>query len=394
MTFDYHEILIFISVMLFIGVVLNKTAQRLGVPGLLIYLTIGIFIGNGGSFDFVYDFPEFTLTFSQLALSLIIFIGGLQTDFRNIRPVLAEGISLSTVAVVGSACLVGVFAHAFFDVTLSEGILLGAVISATDAAAVFSVIAKRKLKLKLHSAETLEFESGTNDPMALFLTLTITHFLAGGELTVGSLLLGLVLEMCIGAAAGLLVGVLAMWLIKKVKLEDRGLYPILLLSLALFLVGVVPLIHGNLLLAMYMAGIYIGSKEYKSERMTVAFFEGLSWMMELGLFVLLGLQVFPGEMKAYVWMSIPIALFLMVVARPASVLLATLPFKGGIKKKLFVSWAGLRGATPIAFALIPVIEGIPKADLIFNCVFVIVIFSVVIQMTTLVWVARKLKLTE
>ncbi|WP_196894222.1 potassium/proton antiporter [Aureivirga marina] len=394
MELNFSNILTITGVLLFIGVIINKPSRRYGIPGLILYLLLGFFIGNGGTYDFVFDYPEFAQQYSTIAISLIIYIGGLETRFSKIKPVLVQGITLSTFGVLLTAFAVGFFAYYFVGLTLLEGILLGSVLSSTDAAAVFSIFESKKLKLKENVAETLELESGTNDPVAYFMTIALTTILLGGDLNPVDLTVSFLKEVVVALAIGFAIGRFVVFVYNKLNLETRGLYPILLLSTAIFLIGIVPSIGGNLLLAMYIAGITIGNGGIKYKQISYQFFDSISWLMEISLFTILGLQIFPSDLIPELDNSLLITLFLVFIGRPIVVAILLMFQRSSFKKILFVSWVGLRGATPIVFGLIPLTAQVEHSDLIFNSVFIIVVFSLLIQGTTIGWVARKLNLEE
>ncbi|MBO9638762.1 MAG: potassium/proton antiporter [Siphonobacter aquaeclarae] len=395
MTLSAPLITMLIGCFLFAGVLLTKSSRRFGVPGLVLYLALGIFIGNGRMpYDFVYDYPEFTLSCSNLALALILFIGGLETSYAHLKPIMGRGLALSTVGVILTAGLVAVFVHLVFGFSYVEGLLIGSVLSSTDAAAVFSILESRQLKLREHISETLELESGTNDPMAFFLTTMFTGLLVDPSSGLADWGVLFFKEMAIGLAAGLLLGAGIVWVLSRASLTSKGMYPVLLLSIVSFGIGLVTYFHGNVLLAMYVAGVVTGTRKDSLHGWgeTYLFFKSISWLMEIGLFIVLGLQVFPHSIWPYVPQALLISLFLILVARPVGVFLSLSPFRTSFRKKVFVSWVGLRGATPIVFSLIPLIARVSVADVLFNTVFAVVLISVMVQGTTLGWLAGKLRL--
>lgn len=396
MTLTFPLICLLLGFFLFFGIILTKSSHRLGVPSLVIYLALGIFLGNGGPFDFIYDYPEFTHSFSNLALAIILFIGGLETDFRHIKPVLGRGLVLSTVGVLLTAGSVALFLHVAFGIRYLEGFLIGSVLSSTDAAAVFSILNSKGLRLKENISQTLELESGTNDPMAFFLTTMFTSMLHEPEIHIGPWLWLFVKEMSIGFLAGGALGLATSLILQRLQLVNRGMYPVLILATILIGIGALMMWHGNVLLGMYVTGMVISSHREKwlGRKETYLFFESISWLMEISLFVLLGLQVFPRNMVAYLPQALIVCLFLILIARPLSVFVSLAPFKASLQKKVFVSWVGLRGATPIVFSLIPLIARVRVADVIFNIVFAVVLISVLLQGTTLGWLANKLGLNE
>jgi len=308
--------------------------------------------------------------------------------------VLWQATSLSTAGVLICSMLVGLFGWLFLDLSWLEGWLLGAVISATDAAAVFSILESKKLRLREHISETLEMESGTNDPMAYFLTIVLTGLLTGSGKSWGWIAGHFALSISIGLCLGFGLGLFGLFVTRHLKLDIKGLYPLVLLCTALIGMGVVDYCEANLLLTMYIAGITIGSGHLPYRSYSINFFESISWLMEISLFIILGLQVFPHAMLPHLPMGIAVAFFLMLVARPVSVVLSLYPFGVSRRKNAFISWVGLRGATPIVFSLVPLAAHVRHSDLIFNTVFTIVILSVMVQGTTLGWLARQLNIME
>lgn len=394
MELDFYNILWISGLLLLIGIILNKPSKRFGVPGLVLYLSLGIFLGNGGKYDFVFDYPEFTLRYSEFALSMIIFIGGLETNLSRFRPIFLEGVSLSTIGVLSCSLLVGLFGWLFLDLSWLEAWLLGAIVSSTDAAAVFSILQSNKLRLKQGITEVLELESGTNDPMAYFLTISLTASILGSDVSwiefSGQFILGII----VGVASGYVLGRIALLISEHLNLDIKGLYPLILVGIALITFGLSANIHANLLLAMYCAGITVGNGNLQYRTYSINFFESISWLMEISMFVILGLQVYPHEMVSNWPVAVAVALFLMLVARPSSVFLSLYPMKVSRNKSLFISWIGLRGATPIVFSLVPLAANVRHSELIFNAVFIIVISSILLQGTTMHWLARRLKLLE
>lgn len=391
---NYYTILILTGALLFIGIILTKPSSRYGIPALILYLLVGLSIGNGGVYDFVYDYPQFTERYSILSISIIIFVGGLGTKLEWIKPVLKEGIALSSIGVIVSASIIALFSVYIFKTTFFEGLLLGTVLSSTDAAAVFSIFQSKELKLKENISETLELESGTNDPLAYFMTISLTAFLAGEDVRLGGVLLDFFVGIFVALIFGYFAGKFIVFVIRKINLENRGLYPILLLALVIFSMGFLPLVKGNLLLAMYVLGITVGNHPRVSRKIYYPFFESISWIMEISLFLLLGLQFFPSEIYPYLDEAFLITLFMLFIARPSAVFLLYLFSKASIRKRIFISWVGLRGATPVVFGFIPLSAGVEFSSVILNVVLVVVIVSVMVQGSTLGWLARKLELNK
>ncbi|MCB0633074.1 MAG: cation:proton antiporter, partial [Lewinella sp.] len=336
MTLTFNFIFLLAGLLLFVGVLVNKPSTRYGIPGLILYLSIGLFIGNGGEYDFVFNYPEHASIYSNVAISLIIFIGGLQTDFKRIRPILKEGIALSTIGVLLTTAVIGLACYYLFGLPLLEGILIGTVLSATDAAAVFSILETKKLKLREHISEVLELESGTNDPMAYFLTISLTSLLLGEQVSLPAFLIDFLWGIFIAVIAGFGIGRFTIWVINHIRLDNPGLYQIMILAAVLFMVGLLPLIHGNLLLAMYISGVTVGNHPFTNKESALEFFKSISWIMEISLFILLGLQVFPSELLPHIGSALIVTAVLILLARPLSVFFIYLFMKASWQKKVFI----------------------------------------------------------
>ncbi len=390
MFIEAGNILLIGSLLLLISVIAGKTTNRLGVPTLIFFLIVGVLAGSEGIGGIHFDNAALAQFIGITALNFILFSGGLDTNWQTIKPVLWRGIALSTLGVFLTALSVGAFVHYIFDFTLMEGMLLGAIVSATDAAAVFSILRNKGIGLKGYLRPVLELESGSNDPMAYFLTISLTSIVATGSTNLGELIPAFFKEFILGGAIGVLMGKASIWLINHIKLETEGLYPVLTLGLAMFTYSVTHAIGGNGFLAIYLCAIIMGNSNMVHKRSLIKFYDGQAWLMQIILFLTLGLLVFPSRIVPLIGMGLLISAFLIFVARPIGVFASLSFFKSNIRSKLFVSWVGLRGSVPIVFATYPLLAGIPKADLIFNLVFFISITSVVLQGTTLAYVARLL----
>jgi potassium/hydrogen antiporter len=388
MSIEAGNILLIGSVLLLISVIAGRTTSRLGVPTLIFFLIVGVLAGSEGIGGIHFDDPQIAQFIGIVALNFILFSGGLDTHWKTIKPVLWRGVALSTIGVLMTALSVGFFVHFVFGFTLLEGLLLGSIVSATDAAAVFSILRSQGIGLKGYLRPVLELESGSNDPMAYFLTITLTSIIASGNADIAVLIPEFLKEFILGGALGLLMGKASVWLINKINLESEGLYPVLTLGLAMFTYAATHAIGGNGFLAIYLCAIIIGNSNMVHRRSLIKFYDGQAWIMQIVLFLTLGLLVFPSRILPLVGMGLLISGFLIFVARPIGVFASLSFFKSNIRSKLFVSWVGLRGGVPIVFATYPLIAGIPKAELIFNLVFFISISSVLLQGTTLAHVAR------
>lgn len=396
MPLNYPYILLAAGIFIILNLIASRFAARFGTPTLLATLALGMAFGNGGNLDFEYNYPSLTLRISEIALCIIIFTGGFESNWKSFRPILWKGISLATLGVVVTMFVVGALAHWLLAWPWLQSLLLGAVVSATDAAAVFSIMENTSLKLKSGVRELLEFESGVNDPMAFFLTITLTAMCLtnGHQASVFRLSVDFVQTMAVGLGTGLLAGKFIHFIVGKVPLK-RGQFPIILLAWVLILYAVNSILGGSVFLAVYASGLVLGNSPWIHREININFFESLSWLMETSLFLILGLQVYVNDLRNFVWEGLLLALMLLFVARPIGVGVSLAWAKGvAWREKMFYAWVGLRGATPIVFALIPVVNKVPDAAKIFNICFVIVIASILVQGTTVVWAARAARLNR
>jgi len=384
-------ILAIVGLLLISSVLVSKVSDRFGVPALLLFLLLGMLAGSDGPGGIYFDDPALTQFIGVIALVFILFSGGLDTDWQTIRPILKQGITLATLGVVVTAMLVGLFAQWVLGFSLLEGLLLGAIVSSTDAAAVMSVLRSKGINLKGRLKPLLELESGSNDPMAVFLTVGLIEVLTQ-QISSPVVLIGqLVLQMVLGALLGYGLGRAMVWIVNRVKLGYDGLYPVLMLALVLLVFGVTSIVGGNGFLAVYLAGIVVGNNEFIHKRSLLRFHDGLAWLMQIAMFLTLGLLVFPSQLLPVIGVGILIALWLMFVARPLAVFASLIGSKMAAREKTLISWVGLRGAVPIILATYPRVAGLPSAPLIFNIVFFVVLASVLLQGTTIPRVARWLR---
>jgi potassium/hydrogen antiporter len=393
MTYSTENIILIGSILLIASMIASKTSFKLGVPVLIFFLGIGILAGSEGIGGIEFDDPKIAQVLGITALNFILFSGGMDTKWESIRPILWRGISLSTIGVLLTAGIIGTVVYFFTDFSLVEGLLLGSIVSATDAAAVFSILRTRNIGLKGNIRPLLELESGSNDPMAYILTITFTYLLAHGDATVTKLILKFVQEMVVGGILGLVLGKLMTFTMNKVALETEGLYPVLVMAMIFFTFAVTDMAGGNGFLAVYLSALVFGNSNFLHKKSIIRFYDGQAWLMQIVMFLALGLQVFPTRLAPIAGIGILISLVVMFVARPLAVLISLSFFKMKFREKLFVSWVGLRGAVPIVFATYPLIAGLSKADLIFHLVFFISVSSVLLQGYTLPIVAKWLKVT-
>jgi cell volume regulation protein A len=303
-----------------------------------------------------------------------------------------QGLSLATIGVLLTAGLVGLFCAWVLHIPWTEGLLLGAIVSSTDAAAVFSVLRSQRIGLKGNTTALLEFESGSNDPMAVFLTTAILALLTDPQSSVAGMVLVFVLQMFVGAAIGYGLGRATIWALNRLKLESDGLYPVLTVASVLLIYSVAALCKGSGFLAVYIAGMLMSSDDFIHKRSLARFHDAAAWLMQIVMFLVLGLLVFPSRLMPVAGAAVLISAFLIVIARPVAVLASLAAARLRFRQKLFISWVGLRGAVPIVLATFPYLAGLPRADLYFNVVFFIVLTSILVQGTTLAPVARLLRL--
>lgn len=385
MTIDNLTLLL--GLLLLVGVITAKFSTRLGVPSLILFIIVGMVLNT----YFFFDNAPITQFIGTLALIIILFEGGLQTKWGNVRKVYKPALSLATIGVVATTVSIGVAAKYILDVSWLEGMLFGAIVGSTDAAAVFSVLGNKNIKPKISS--TLEAESGSNDPMAIFLTVAFLQLIQFPGLNPASLILSFFWQMGMGLILGLVLGYASVWIINRINLDSSGLYPVLSISLAIFTYAFTSILDASGLLAVYIMAIVVGNKELTYRHSIVRFNEGFAWMMQIVMFILLGLLVFPQHLPGIAWQGIALAVLLIVVARPLGVYLSLALAKNfTVKEKFFISWAGLKGAVPIVLATYPMVAGIENNEVIFNVVFFVVLLSALIQGTTISPLANYLKL--
>ena len=374
-----------------LGVVASKVSTRLGVPALLLFLILGMLAGSEGVGGIHFDDFELAQNVGVVALAVILFAGGLDTEWSTVRPVVGRGILLATLGVLMTASVAGAFAAWILGVSLTAGLLLGAIISSTDAAAVFSVLRSRSVGLKGELRPLLELESGSNDPMAVFLTLAFLELLTDDTTAVIDLVPVFVAQMAVGGVIGFVVAKGAVVAINRVRLEYEGLYPVLLVALVLLIYGVTATLGGSGFLAVYVAGLLMGNARFLHKKSLVRFADGLAWLMQIAMFLVLGLLVFPSDVASVAGRALLVSLVLIFLARPLATGTLLLLTRLGVRETAMVSWVGLRGAVPIILATFPLVEGVPQGDLIFNVVFFTVLTSVLLQGTTIPLAARWLR---
>lgn len=388
MNLTTENIVLIGSVLLLLSVLAGKTSYKFGVPTLILFLLVGILAGSEGIGKIAFNNPGTAQFIGIISLNYILFSGGLDTNWTSIKPILGQGISLSTVGVLLTAILLGLFVWYVTDFTFFESMLLGSIVSSTDAAAVFSILRSKSLALKDKLRPTLELESGSNDPMAYVLTLAFLGLVLNPDLSPVNLAITFFQQMTFGFLLGIGFGWFTKTVINKINLGFEGLYPVLVISLMFITFSFTNLLGGNGFLAVYLCAVYLGNQELIHKKTILKMFDGLAWLMQIVLFLTLGLLVNPSEIIPFLGVGILISLFLIIVARPVSVFIALLPFKMSSRRRWYISWVGLRGAVPIVFATYPLIAGIEKAHIIFNIVFFVSLTSVLIQGTTLTIFAK------
>ncbi len=388
MNITTENILLIGSILLFISIIVGKTSYRFGVPTLLLFLGIGMLAGTDGIGGIHFDNPKIAQFIGIVSLNFILFSGGLDTDWKTVKPILKEGIVLSTLGVLLTALTLGTFVFYVTDFTIYESMLLGSIVSSTDAAAVFSILRSKSLALKKNIRPTLELESGSNDPMAYVLTIAFLTLVVNQDQSFVSIIPMFFQQMIVGALAGFLFGKVSKLIINRIKLGFEGLYPVLVIALMFVTFSATDFVGGNGFLAIYICAVYLGNQNLIHKKSILKMYDGLAWLMQIVLFLTLGLLVFPSQIMPFIGIGLLISLFLILIARPISVFLSLMFFKMKLRRRFYISWVGLRGAVPIVFATYPLLAGIEKANMIFNVVFFISVTSVLIQGTSLSVVAK------
>ncbi|MCC6146659.1 MAG: potassium/proton antiporter [Anaerolineaceae bacterium] len=382
--------LIVAAIFLILSVAASKLSDRFGIPALLFFLVLGMLAGSDGPGGVYFDNSNLAQNIGVIALIVILFSGGLDTDFESIRPIYKESITLATLGVLLTALITGGIAHLTLNFGWLESILLGAIVSSTDAAAVFSILRSKGLHLKGNLRPTLELESGSNDPMAVFLTIGLISLITHPEKSALSLVSLFALQMIIGAGVGYVFGKLTLFLINRLKLGYEGLYPVLSMGTIFLAFGLASIVNGSGFLAVYILGLMMSREEFLHKHSLLRFYDGLAWLMQIIMFLTLGLLVYPSRVAAVALPSLALSLALIFLIRPLSVFISLVFSKFSLREKGFISWVGLRGAVPVILATYPKLAGIPQSDFIFNVVFFVVITSVLFQGISLPFVAKLL----
>lgn len=400
MLFDAENILLIGSILFFSSILISKTGYRFGIPTLLLFLIVGMLFGSDG-LGLQFDSASDAQFIGMLALSIILFSGGMDTKLQDIRPVMTQGILLSTAGVLLTTLLTGVFI--FFtsqwnetniELTLLTSLLLASTMSSTDSASVFNLLRSQRMELKQNLRPMLELESGSNDPMAYMLTIALIQIIASGsEFNLSLIAKDLIVQFFFGGVIGYALGRFSVWLINRIGLSNSSLYPILLLSIVFITFTITDRLKGNGYLAVYIAGAVVGNSKLVFRKEITTFMGGLTWLFQIIMFLTLGLLVNPHEMLDVAGVALLIGIFMILVARPISVFLCLLPFRNLTNRaRLFISWVGLRGAVPIIFATYPVLAKIEGSQQLFNIVFFITLLSLLLQGMTISRIARWLHL--
>lgn len=384
----FDQLMLVSAVLLLLSIVAWLVSSRLGIPALLFFLAIGMLAGSDGPGGIYFDNVFVAQSIGVVALAFILFAGGLDTDWKVVRPALGGALSLSTIGVLLTAIVVALFAMLLLHISFLQGMLLGAIISATDAAAVFSVLGARKLHLKGILIPLLELESGSNDPMAVFLTIGLIQLLTQPQQSFLNVIVLFIQQMGIGAISGLVLGWASLQLIKRLHLEVVSLYPVLTIALVLFTYGLTATLGGSGFLAVYLMGLIVGNSSIQRVNRIARFHDAIAWLMQIAMFLILGLLVFPSHLPTVAVNGLLITGVAIFIARPVSVLISLLPVKISLREKLFISWVGLRGAVPIVLATFPLLANVPQAMALFDLTFFVVLVSVLLQGTTVPLVAK------
>lgn len=398
MILDTENIVLIGSILLFVSIIASKFSSKLGTPTLLLFLVVGMIFGSDGV-GIQFDSPAVAQFIGMIALSIILFSGGMDTKTDDIKPVAFEGVTLATIGVLLTAGITGAIIYYIaqfigINFTFLESLLLASIMSSTDSASVFSIFSTKKQGLKENLRPLLELESGSNDPMAYILTIVLIGMISSGDMDLGEAVLKFFTQMIVGALSGYLLGRLSVISINRINLKNKSLYSILLLALVFFVFAFTDFIGGNGYLAVYIAGLVVGNNKIYNKRTLVSFFDGVAWLFQIVMFLTLGLLVNPHELWDVTLFGIIIAIVMIFISRPIAIFASLAPFrKLSLKARTYVSWVGLRGAVPIIFATYPMVEGLENANIMFNVVFLITIISLVMQGTTVTWFANLLGLS-
>jgi cell volume regulation protein A len=362
----------------------------MGMPTLVVFLGVGLLAGREGLGKIHFNDAEATQKLGIVALSYILFSGGLDTKWKSIKPVLRSGIALSTLGVLITTFLVGTFVHYVLSLPFLQSYLLGAIVSSTDAGAVFTVLRSKNIHLKGDLKPLLELESGSNDSMAVFLTIGILTLLQNPGMSFWAMIPMFILQMFIGTMFGYASGKLLVWIFNSIKLQIEGLYTVLSLAIVLFIFSGTQALKGNGFLAVYIAGVVLGNHNFVLKKSLTLLHDGISWLMQCAMFLALGLLIYPNKVMSVMHIGVLISAFLIVIARPLSVFISLMFSRLNFREKGLISWVGLRGSVPVVLATYPLVAGLDNNGLILNLVFFVALSSLIIQGTSIPFVSKLL----
>lgn len=397
------EIMLFVgSILIFFGIIISKAGFRFGVPVLLLFLLVGMLAGSDG-LGIQFSSPDIAQRIGMIALCIILFSGGMDTQYTEIKPIAKEGVVLATVGVLLTAIITGAFIwwitnytkiQNFIQFNFIESMLLASVMSSTDSASVFSILRSKQMNLKENLRPLLELESGSNDPMAYLLTILFIQMLLPGEaISFGHAVASFFYQFIVGAVCGVVLGKLGVWIINKINLSNDGLYMVTMIVITFFIFSATSLIKGNGYLAVYLGGLVIGNTKFIHKKSIMKFYDGITWLFQIIMFLILGLLVNPKELWSVAALGLTVGGFMVIFSRPIAVLLSLLPFrKLSSAARIFTSWVGLRGAVPIIFATYILVADTPHAREMFNVVFFITLVSLIVQGSTIPIFAKISKL--
>ncbi|MBQ6972022.1 MAG: potassium/proton antiporter [Synergistaceae bacterium] len=382
------------GLLFFMSLVAGSLSEKIKVPALILFLGIGMLAGVDGPGGLAFSDANAANNVGTFALAFILFSGGFQTKWSDVKPIVTQGVVLSTIGVLLTAVFMAIPIAMLPQFTYKDAFLLGAIVSSTDAAAVFSILRTQKVGLQGSLRPLLEFESGSNDPMAVFLTITAITWLRTPDVPVAELAVNFVVQMLAGGVMGYLMGRFSCWAIQRMRVSNEALYPVWGISIVMATFGLTETVYGNGYLAVYVCGIVMGGGEFLYKYSLQRFHEGFAWLMQIIMFLVLGLLVTPTEVAnmSVIGIGMLISCCLMFVARPVAVFIGSMFSRFNWREKLFISWTGLRGAVPIILATYPLTEGHPQAKYMFNVIFFVVLSSVMLQGKTLAWFAQFLKI--